>query len=73
MTMRANGTTTTTTKRRSTKRSGATDWSRLGRRTPAQIRKKLINSSKSLAKGCGPQANEQCAVGGQLDLEAALK
>lgn len=37
MTMRANGT-TTTTKRRSTKRDRATDWNRLGRRTPAQIR-----------------------------------
>ena len=32
--MKANG----TTKRRSTKRGGATDWSQLGRRTPAQIR-----------------------------------
>ncbi len=33
--MRANG----TTKRRRTKRGGATDWSHLDRRTPAQIRK----------------------------------
>ena len=33
--MKANG----TTKRRSTKRGGETNWSQLGRKTPAQIRK----------------------------------
>lgn len=33
--MRANG----ATKRRNTKRDGASDWSHLARRTPAQIRK----------------------------------
>jgi uncharacterized protein (DUF4415 family) len=49
--MRANGTTTRTTitKRRSTKRDGATDWSRLGRRTPAQIRKGIGADSEARA------------------------
>jgi uncharacterized protein (DUF4415 family) len=45
--MRANG--TTTTKRRSTKRDGATDWSHLGRRTPARIRKGIGADSEAHA------------------------
>jgi uncharacterized protein (DUF4415 family) len=47
--MRANGKTIITTKRRSTKRSGATDWGRLGRRTPAQIRKGIGADSEARA------------------------
>jgi uncharacterized protein (DUF4415 family) len=45
--MRANGTTATTG--RSTKRRGATDWSHLGRRTPAQIRKGIAADPESRA------------------------
>ena len=47
MTMRANG--TTTTRKRRTKRSVATDWSRLRRRTPAQIRKGIGADSEAHA------------------------